>query len=119
MAKICPFCLGENVKNVGSRSRDGGAGTEGHLMECEDCEKWYWAESDEEAATLFSNCETALLHPMRCYPEVLDVVLSGGDGIPRRHWAEFNHVCAECPNGRYVPPSGPGSRLNNSARSTI
>jgi hypothetical protein len=106
MASICPFCWSRNIKRVGPRSGGDAGGTERNLMECEDCEKWFWAGSKEEVSTLFSNCETAILHPGRCYPEVLGVALSGASGFPRRRWAEFNHLCSLCPNGRYVPCPG-------------
>jgi len=75
----------------------------GRIMECEDCEKWYWAGQRVEVPALFKHCETTILHPHLCYEEVRETVLAAGAGFPRRRLAEFNHLCAECPNGRFLP----------------
>jgi hypothetical protein len=102
MSEICPFCWSKNVKRVGPRPKNGASRADRNLLECQDCEKWFWAGTEEEVPTLFLSCQTAYLHPRKCYPEVLEVALSGGSGFPKRRWAEFNHLCADCPNGRYV-----------------
>jgi len=106
MMEMCPFCWGGNIKRIGRHTVGASDGAYRDIMECEDCERWFWAGTGEEVPTLFMNCETALLHPMKCYPEVLEFALCGGAGLPRRRWAEFNHLCAGCRNGRYVRRQG-------------
>jgi hypothetical protein len=114
MIKRCPFCWSEDVKRVASRNGDGRSG---HIKECRECEKWYWEENDEDAGSLFTHCDTPLLRPSRCYPEVLEVIQSGGSGFPRRRWAEFNHLCAGCPYGHYI--SRPEARRQEPAEKPV
>jgi hypothetical protein len=103
MGSYCPFCLGARVKVVGGQAKARSAEFKGTLMECEECEKWYWADREKEAAALFRHCQTPSINPGRCYQEVRDVVLSPGLGSVRMRLAEFNHLCAECPNARFRP----------------
>jgi hypothetical protein len=103
MGEFCPFCWGRNVKPVGAHPRPGWPAANGRIWECEDCEKWYWADRREEAPALFMLCETTILHPQRCYPEIRDVRESETAGFLRRRQAEFNHLCSGCPHGRFLP----------------
>lgn len=119
MGERCPFCWGQNIKHVGALPKDRPSGTNGHLLECQDCEKWYWARGGAEAAALFMHCGTSFLRPQRCYEEIREIVLSAGNGFPRRRLAEFNHLCAECPNGRFVPDRDFHSRPKNPLLSSI
>lgn len=72
------------------------------LMECADCEKWYWADSGEEVVRLFEICSTSMIDPKSCLEDVRDVLNSGGTGFPRRRTAEFNRLCSDCLNARFV-----------------
>jgi len=119
MEERCPFCWGRNIKRIRPLDKDGPSGTNGHFMECADCEKWYWAKDGVEAPALFMHCETTILHPQRCYDEVREIVLSAGNGFPRRRLAEFNHLCAGCPNGRFVPNPDFQGRPKNSIRNGL
>jgi hypothetical protein len=113
METLCPFCLGSNVRPVGRLKARMEGGT-GRLMECEECEKWYWADRAEEAPALFMHCQTPVVRPQCCYEEVREVVLAAGARFLRRRLAEFNHLCAECPHGRFLPgpdTSGAPERL--------
>ena len=103
MGRRCPFCWGRRIKHVGASPKDRLPGTNGHLLECQNCEKWYWSGQGTEATALFMHCVTTVLHPHRCYEEIREIVLSPGNGFPRRRLAEFNHLCAECSSGRFVP----------------
>ncbi len=92
----CPFCWSRNVSPVGQpfSSR--------RLIECGDCEKWYWADSGEEVVRLFEICSTSMIEPRSCLEEVREVLNSGGTGFPRRRTAEFNRLCSDCLNGRFA-----------------
>lgn len=103
MKDRCPFCWDKNIKQVsraGDKTRDG---KPGRLMRCSDCEKWYWTDSGEELTRLYLACETGVLHPGRCCPEILGILHSGGNGFPRRRLAEFNFLCSECPDRKFRP----------------
>jgi len=71
-------------------------------MQCEDCEKWYWADTGEEVVRLFEICSTSMIEPRSCLEEVREVLNSGGTGFPRRRTAEFNQLCGECMNARFA-----------------
>lgn len=99
----CPFCWNRNVARVGSPPRRAGAEGGRRLMECRDCEKWYWEGTGREVPRLFEICASAVIDPARCCGEIREVVNSGGIEWPRRRAAEFNWLCSECPQGRFVP----------------
>jgi hypothetical protein len=103
MINECPFCWSRNIKQVGAYSDQRGPGGSAKLMECGDCEKWYWADRGREAPALFLQCRTAILHPQRCLEEIRRVQQASGTGIPRSRLAEFNHLCTECPYGKFAP----------------
>jgi len=109
----CPFCWTLNVKRVDRPLGGTKPEPRGALMECEECEKWYWENSREEVAALFTNCQTAILRPDRCYDEAREILFSGGSRFPRRRLAEFNHLCSECPHGRFVSYRSSISRPKN------
>ncbi|MCX6560604.1 MAG: hypothetical protein NTZ26_08815 [Candidatus Aminicenantes bacterium] len=115
MNEECPFCWSRNVKQVGAHPVYRGADNRSRLMECGDCEKWYWADRQQEAGALFLHCRTTMLHPQRCYEEVREIQQAAGTGFPRRRLAEFNHLCAECPHGCFRPSLETPSRRKSSA----
>lgn len=114
MGERCPFCWGQKVKPVGARSQDRKSAAIGQVIECEECEKWYWADREEEAPALFMHCETPILQPQGCYEEIRSVLKSEETIHLRRRLAEFNHLCSECPNGRFLAGPDSAARRNNS-----
>ncbi len=72
------------------------------LLECAECEKWFWADSGEEVVRLFEICSTSMIDPKSCLEDVREVLNSGGTGFPRRRTAEFNRLCCDCLNARFV-----------------
>lgn len=102
MDKTCPFCLDRNVKPVGGVTRSPRKGKTRRLMECPDCEKWYWSGSRKEVPRLFEICATAIVDPLRCYEEIREAVNSGGTVSSRCRMREFNWLCGQCPHGRFM-----------------
>lgn len=98
----CPFCWNRNICRVGPLNGSPASGSTRWLMECGDCEKWFWGDSGEEVSRLFDICETSMINPGRCYEEVREILNSGGNGFPRRRVAEFNRVCSDCLNARFM-----------------
>jgi hypothetical protein len=99
----CPFCWNKNVMPVGQPPAGRGASfAPRKLMECGDCEKWYWADSGEEIIRLFEICSTSMIDPKSCLEDVREALNSGGTGFPRRRTAEFNRLCSDCLNARFV-----------------
>ncbi len=99
----CPFCWSGNVTAIGQPGAgQGGPFASRRLMECAECEKWYWADSGEEVARLFEICSTSMIDPKSCLEDVREVLNSGGSGFPRRRTAEFNRLCSDCLNARFV-----------------
>ena len=98
----CPFCWDRNVSRVGPPLRSHGTEAGRQLMECRDCEKWYWEDTAREVPRLFEICATAVVDPGRCCNEIREVVSSGGVRWPRRRAAEFNWLCSECPQSRFM-----------------
>ncbi len=99
----CPFCWNKSESPVGPPAADrGGWSASRSLMQCRDCEKWYWADTGEEIVRLFEICATSMIDPRSCLEEVREVLNSGGTGFPRRRTAEFNQLCSECLNGRFA-----------------
>jgi len=99
----CPFCWNLNVSRVGRGAPGRGRGAARQLMECGDCEKWYWAETGEEVVRLFEICTTSMIRPGRCLAEVREILNSGGNGFPRYRTGEFNRLCSDCMNGSFQP----------------
>ena len=102
MDRRCPFCWNENVSLVGRAAASPRSMIWGRLMECGDCEKWYWADTGEEVARLFEICSTSMIDPKGCLEDIREVLNSGGTGFPRRRTAEFNRLCSDCLNARFV-----------------
>jgi len=100
----CPFCWNRDVVPIGQGGGTGPAGpfASRKLMECADCEKWYWADSGEEVVRLFEICSTSMIDPRSCLEDVREVLNSGGTAFPRRRTAEFNRLCSDCLNARFV-----------------
>jgi hypothetical protein len=98
----CPFCWDKNVVRVGRPLRRLGDRYPRQLMECLDCEKWYWEGTGREVARLFEICATAIVSPGSCCGEIREVVGSGGIKWPRRRSSEFNWLCSECPHARFM-----------------
>ncbi len=98
----CPFCWSRNIAAVGQPIRRISDDTACHLMECVDCKKWFWPDSGEEVVKLFEICATSVINPSRCYEEVRQLLNSGGHDFPRWCVAEFNQVCSDCLNARFM-----------------
>jgi hypothetical protein len=99
----CPFCWSRNVGPVVQPA----AGRRGPfasrcLMECGDCEKWYWADTGEEVVRLFEICATSMINPKGCLEEIREVLNSGGMAFPRRRTGEFNRLCSDCLNAKFA-----------------
>jgi len=102
MSEQCPFCWSKNINRVAVLSGNGTAAATRRLMECGECEKWFWAGSGQEVPKLFEICVTSLLNPGHCDREIREILASGGNGFPRRRVAEFNRLCSDCPNSRFI-----------------
>jgi len=92
----CPFCWSGNVRRALplACSRP--------LVECGDCEKWFWGDSGEEVQRLFEFCATPVTRPSRCDAAIREAMNSGGNGFPRRRAAEFNRLCSDCLHARFL-----------------
>jgi hypothetical protein len=101
----CPFCWGEHARPVRTPADGGGVAVPAgrHLMECSECEIWYWADTGEPVPRLFEICPFAVIDPLGCLEEVREVLNSGGAGFPRRRAAEFNRLCTDCLEARLGP----------------
>ena len=100
----CPFCWDRRVSRVGAGTR----GTKrvdaaSRLLACEDCERWYWADSGQEVLRLCEICTTPKIDPGRCFEDIRELLGSGGSAFPRQRTAEFNRICSLCPNARFAP----------------
>lgn len=98
----CPFCWSLRISRVAPLRGCRAAADSGMLMECRDCEKWFRAGSGKEIPRLFELCTTPFLNPGRCEEEILEILNSGGNGFRRRRAAEFNRVCSDCLNARFI-----------------
>ena len=101
MNKRCPFCWNHNVSRVGRDATGRRRSLGGELMECGDCEKWYWAETGEDVPRLFEVCLTSMISPGRCLAELREILNSGGNGFPRYRTGEFNRLCSDCMSGAF------------------
>ncbi len=110
MYRSCPFCWNPNVSRVGETALGHRPNLPGRLMECGECERWFWAETGEEIVRLSDICTTAIVNPGRCLPEVRMILNPGGNGVPRYRIGEFNRLCGDCMNGRF-PPRRSAARL--------
>jgi hypothetical protein len=101
----CAFCWSRHVRRAVPLAAGRMAPGSRLLMECRDCEKWFWADTGEEVPRLFEICATSLVNPRRCLEEIRQVLNSGGSGFPRRRAAEFNRLCSDCLNARFLTGS--------------
>ena len=102
MDERCPLCWSPHVSQVALFSGRRTDADSPRLMECRECERWYLADSGEEVPRLFEICVTPLLKPHRCPEDVREVMNSGGSAFPRRRAAEFNRLCSDCLNSRFM-----------------
>lgn len=102
MERRCPFCWNRNIRRANTSGGNHAVLASRQLFECGDCERWFWADSGEEVARLFEICATSMINPGRCYEEVREILNSGGNGFPRRRISEFNRLCSECHNARFL-----------------
>ena len=102
MDERCPFCWSRNISRVGTSAGRRGAADSKTLMECQECEKWYWADSGEEVPRLFEICATPLVNPSRCEEDIREILNSGGTGFRRRRAGEFNRLCSDCLGARFL-----------------
>jgi hypothetical protein len=91
------------VRPVGLTAAGGSGPGRSGLLECPDCEKWFWAHSGEEVPLLYEVCETAARDPDACFPDLREAVLWAGLSPSRR--AEFNFLCAQCRSRSFRPVS--------------
>ncbi len=97
---ICPFCLGENITfidfvkgNYNENSRP--------LMECTDCEKFYWYDDGKEIKHLAGFCETILMNPDNCDEDVRKGHTKGKANYDRRKIEEFDLLCGSCSHRKF------------------
>ena len=103
MNRSCPFCWNPQISRVGETASGRGPSLPGRLMECGECERWFWAETGEEVVRLSEICTTALVDPARCLSEIRETLNAGGRGVPRYRLGEFNRLCSDCLSGRFAP----------------
>jgi len=103
MDERCPFCWDESLTQVSRSANKDPCRNAGRLMQCDRCEKWFWADSGEEVPRLFTACQVIRRHPEKCYPEIREVIHSKGSGFPRNRQGEFNFLCSRCPHGKFMP----------------
>jgi len=97
----CPFCWDKNTKKIAEVAMNS-TGRTRILMECPDCEKWYWEDNGEEVHELAELCFTLTLEPEVCEEIILHPIRAGYFSSPRTKIIEFNHICAGCRNKRFV-----------------
>jgi hypothetical protein len=98
----CPFCWSRSAVRAVMSAVGRPVGGSRRLMECRECERWFWADSGEEVARLFELCVTPVIHPGRCETDIRKILNSGGNGFQRRRSAEFNTICSGCPGARFA-----------------
>ncbi len=101
MDKQCPFCWDQNIRKLAQVVLNG-AGQTRSLMECLDCEKWYWEDSGEEIFELAELCQTLVMEPEKCDEVIISPIRSDYFSSPKTKLKEFNHICSECANKRFV-----------------
>ncbi|MFP4081821.1 MAG: hypothetical protein ACLFVG_03575 [Candidatus Aminicenantes bacterium] len=62
----CPFCWGGNIRPVYASAENPGHNSR-LLMECGDCEKFFWNDTREPVFSLPALCHTLTEHPEICY----------------------------------------------------
>jgi hypothetical protein len=103
----CPFCWGHNVKEIASAGGNGQAVD--HMILCEECERWFWADTQEEVLDLAALCSTLICEPDKCIEEVIHPLHSGYLTYPAQKEVELNLLCSECPHRSFFLPGRPSS----------
>lgn len=101
MVNRCPFCWGQNTKNIAKVASNGNGQTR-NLLECLECEKWFWEDSGEEIFELAELCLTLIQKPMECTDVIIHPIRAGYFRNPRTKIKEFNHICSECSHKRFA-----------------
>jgi hypothetical protein len=102
MDNRCPFCWGKNTRNI-AKVVTNGNGQIRNLLECLECEKWFWQDSGEEIFELAELCLTLQKDPMKCTDVIIHPIRAGYFNSPRTKIKEFNHICSECSFKRFSP----------------
>lgn len=101
MKRQCPFCWGAGLRTHRPSAGGSGWAPAFFLLECPECEKWFWAHSGEEVPLLYEICETAARNPGSCLPELREAVLWAGPSPSRQ--TEFNFLCIHCRHRSFRP----------------
>ncbi len=99
--EICPFCWGKNILLIDKEIVSGSKKTRS-LMECVECEKFYWDGTEVEVINLSEKCKTKIYEPKKCYEDVKNPLRSGFLTYPKQKVKEFNQICSVCPNRKFV-----------------
>ncbi len=91
----CLFCWDRSLRIFPQAAGEARSGR--RLVICEDCERCYWEDTGEEVACLAHLCETRIIHPERCDPDIR-TFRPEHSFSPRLKFLEFNHLCSECPH---------------------
>jgi len=100
MARQCPYCWDQNVTQMAEVPLNG-TGRTRVLLECSDCEKWYWEDSAEEVRELAGLCLNLVREPSRCGKVTVRPRKAGRFWSPESKIREFNHICSECSRKRF------------------
>ena len=100
MPRQCPFCWDQHIMKVAKVSLNG-TGRTRVLLECGDCEKWYWEDSGEEVRELAGLCLNRIGWPVRCEEVVVHPTRESRFASPATKIREFNHICSECSQKRF------------------
>ncbi|MDH5468446.1 MAG: hypothetical protein OEY25_13600 [Candidatus Aminicenantes bacterium] len=96
----CPFCFGENIKFI-DFVRGNGIENSRPLMECTECEKFYWDDDGKEIKHLSGSCETILMDPEKCDEDVRKGHTNGKAHYDRRKIEEFDLLCGSCSHRKF------------------
>jgi hypothetical protein len=97
---MCPFCLGENIKFIDFVRVDGLENSR-PLMECNECEKFFWNDDGKEIKHLSESCATLLMSPEKCYEEVRIASMAGIINYDKRKTEEFDLLCGSCSHRKF------------------
>jgi len=100
MVRQCPFCWDLRTRKVARVPLDG-TGRVRVLLECPDCEKWYWEDSAEEVLDLPGLCANRNRDLDRCPESGVETGRLERFWSPKTKVREFNHICSECSRKRF------------------
>lgn len=100
MKKECPFCWDHNVRGLTAISGNGLS--DDQLMFCDECERWYLAETGEEVTDLAELCLTIVHEPEKCIEDVLYPLRNGFLPSATQKAIELNLLCTECPHSCFL-----------------